>query len=74
MANHMALTTELGPVGRIETGLRPPKTAGTEPLSTTAREPFTPDVGRQPVQQREVDQLPDACLLPVAQPSPAAHT
>jgi hypothetical protein len=38
VANQMTLAAEFGPVGRIRTCLRPPKTARTEQLSTTARD------------------------------------
>jgi hypothetical protein len=38
VANQVALAAELGPVGRIGACLRPPKTARTEQLSTTARD------------------------------------
>ena len=35
--------------------------------------PVNLPIARQPIQQREVDQLPDARLLPVTQPPPASH-
>ena len=44
--NHVSLAAFLRPVGRVGAGVRPPKTARTEALSTTAREnssfPFRP--------------------------------
>jgi hypothetical protein len=41
--------------------------------STTARDPINLPVFRQPIQQREVNQLPDACLPSVTEPPPAGH-
>ena len=38
VANQMTLAAQLGPVGGIGTCLKPPKTARTEQLSTTARD------------------------------------
>jgi hypothetical protein len=62
----------LGSVGWIRSCLATPKTARIELPSTMARDGINPSLARQPVQQGEVDQLPDFCLLPVAQP-PAGH-
>jgi hypothetical protein len=64
IADQMALTAQLGPISRVRSRLSPPKTARIELPSTTAREQSISRATRQPVQQKEMDQSPDACLLP----------
>src|SRR5215472_4984984 len=72
-ADHMAFAPSLGSVGGIRTRL----------ASTTHRphgaaidnrpRPVNLVVTREPIEQREVDQIPRAGVLPVAQPSPTGH-
>lgn len=73
VADQMALAPALGPVGGIRTGL---VTAVHRADGTTVHDrprPIDPVVTREPIEEREVDQISHARLLPVAQTSPARH-
>ena len=69
----MALAPALGPIGGIRTGL---VTAVYRADATTVHDgprPINLVVAREPIQERKVDQIPHARLLPVAQATPACH-
>lgn len=70
----MALAPALGPIGGIRTGL---VTSVHRADAATVHErprPIDLVVARQPIQERKVDQIPHARLLPVAQATPARHS
>jgi hypothetical protein len=73
VANQMTLASALGPIGGIRTGLvsRIHCTDGTA-IDHRPR-PINLLLTRQPIEQREVDEIPHTRLLPVAQPTPARH-
>jgi hypothetical protein len=75
VADQMTLAAGLGPIGRIGTGLLPPKTALIELLSTTARDQSI--LSEQASQSRIAKwincRIPASCLLAVAQATPARH-
>jgi hypothetical protein len=73
IANQVAITAPLSPICRIWPRQQPPKTARTEQLSATARDESISAITGKPVQQCEMDQIPNSVLLPVSQPSPAGH-
>jgi hypothetical protein len=73
VANQMTLAAQLRPLSCIRTCLRPPKNCPHGTAVHNCSRPIFLTVAGQPIQQREEDQLPDACLLPVAQPSPATR-
>jgi len=50
-----------------------PKNRSNQTAVHNGPRPVNLPIARQPIQQREVDQLPDARLLPVTQPPPASH-
>ena len=73
VADQMTLAPALGPIGGIRPGL---VTAIHRADGTTVHDrprPIDLVVASEPIQQRKVDQIPHACLLPVAQPPPARH-
>ena len=73
VANQMALAPALGPIGGIRTGL---VTTVHRADGTTVHDrprPINPVVAREPIQERKVDQIPHARLLPVAHATPARH-
>ncbi len=73
VADQMALAPALGPIGGIRTGL---VTAVHRADGTTVHDrprPINLVVAREPIQQRKVDQIPHARLLPIAQATPARH-
>src|SRR5262249_6335279 len=74
VTNQMTLAPSLGAIRRIWTG---PRTAVHSPGRAAVHNrsgPIDVTVARKPIQEREVHQIPDAFLLPVAQASPARHT
>jgi hypothetical protein len=73
VANDVALTPSLGPIGRTWTVCCPTSTARTEQLSTTARDQSMAPWRASQSQHGKVDEIPHAGLLPVAQASPARH-
>jgi hypothetical protein len=73
VANQMALAPALGPIGGIRTGLIPAVRRADGTAVDNRPRPINLVVACEPIQQRKVDQVPDACLLPVAQPTPAGH-
>jgi hypothetical protein len=74
VTNQMALAPPLGPIGGIRTGL---VTAVHRADATTVHDrarPIDLVIAREPIQQRKVDQIPHASLLPVPQTTPARHS
>ena len=69
----MALAPALGPIGRIRTGLIAAVDGADRPAVHDGPRPIDPVVTREPIQEREVDQIPHARLLPIAQAPPARH-
>ena len=74
VANQMALAPALGPIGGIRTGLVPAvhRTDGT--TVHDCPRPINLVGASEPVQERKVDQIPHARLLPVAHAPPARHS
>ena len=73
VADQMALAPALGPVGGIRPSL---VTAVHRADGTTVHDrprPINPVVARKPIQERKMDQIPHARLLPVAHATPARH-
>ena len=73
VADQMAFAPALGPIGGIRTGL---VTAVHRADGTTVHDrprPINLVVACEPIQERKVDQIPHARLLPVAQATPARH-
>ena len=69
----MTLAPALGPIGRIRTGL---VTAVHSADRTTVHDclgPVNAAVSREPIECREVDEIPHTRQLPVAQATPARH-
>src|SRR5436853_4894658 len=69
----MALAPALGPIGRVRTSL---VTAVHCADGTTVRHrsrPIDLIVSSEPIQQREVNEIPHARSLPIAQAAPARH-
>jgi hypothetical protein len=67
IADQMTLAAQLGPISGIRSCPRPPKQLSRNSyLQYNSTRPFNLPVARQPVQQNEMYQLPDARLLPVA--------
>lgn len=73
ITDQMPFTPALGAVSRIRASQRPAtdRTDGTT-VHDGAR-PIDVTAAREPVQEREVHQTPDAFLLPIAQASPTGH-
>lgn len=68
-----AFAPALGTVGRIRTNLRP-TTHGPHGTAIHHRpRPINLGAAGQPIQQREMNEIPNAGALPVAQASPARH-
>ena len=73
VTDQMALAPALGPIGRIRTGLI---TAVHRSDGTTVHDrsrPINLVVACEPIQEREVDQIPHPRQLPIAQAPPARH-
>ncbi len=73
ITDQMPFAPALGAVGGVRTGLRP---ATHRTHRTTVHDragPIDVAVAREPIQKREVHQVPDAFLLPIAQASPTRH-
>jgi hypothetical protein len=74
VANQMALTPALGPIGRIRTSL---VTTMHRADGTTVHDrsrPINPIASSEPIQQREVNEIPHARSLPIAQAAPTRHS
>src|ERR1700693_5665251 len=69
----MALAPALGPIGGIRTGLVPAVHRADGTTVDHRPRPINLVVACEPIQQRKVDQIPHARLLPVAHPTPARH-
>ena len=73
VANQMAHAPALGAIGRVRTGLI---TAMHRADGTTVHDrsrPINLIVSSEPIQQREVNEIPHARSLPIAQAAPARH-
>ena len=73
VANQMALAPALGPIGRVRTSL---VTAMHGAAGTTVHDrsrPINLIVSSEPIQQREVNEIPHARSLPIAQAAPTRH-
>ena len=73
VANQMALAPALGPIGRVRTSL---VTAMHRTDGTTVHDrsrPINLIVSSEPIQQREVNEIPHARSLPIAQAAPTRH-
>ena len=73
VANQMALAPALGPIGGIRTSL---VTAMHRADGTTVHDrsrPINLIVSSEPIQQREVNEIPHARSLPIAQAAPTRH-
>ena len=66
-ADQVPFAAKLRSIGRIRAGFLPPKTALIELLHYGTR-PINSFGTSEPIQGHEIDQLPDCCFLPVAQP------
>ena len=73
VADQMALAPALGPIGGIRTGLVPTVHRADGTAVDNRPRPINLVIASEPIQQCKVDQVPDACLLPVAHPTPAGH-
>ena len=74
VANQMARAPALGPIGGIRTGL---VTAVHRADGTTVHDrprPINLVVACEPIQQREVNEIPHARSLPIAQAAPTRHS
>jgi hypothetical protein len=72
ITDQMSFAPAFRTVGRIRTGLRP---ATHRALNNCLRwrGPIDVAVAREPTQEREVHQVPNALFLPIAQSSPTGH-
>ena len=73
VANQMTLAPALGPIGRVRTSL---VTAMHRADGTTVHDrsrPINLIVSSEPIQQREVNEIPHARTLPIAQAAPTRH-
>jgi len=73
VANQMTLAPALGPIGRVRTSL---VTAMHRADGTTVHDrsrPINLIVSSEPIQQREVNEIPHARSLPIAQAAPTRH-
>ena len=73
VANQMTLAPALGPIGRVRTSL---VTAMHGADGTTVHDrsrPINLIVSSEPIQQREVNEIPHARSLPIAQAAPTRH-
>ena len=73
VANQMALAPALGPIGRVRTSL---VTAMHRADGTTVHDrsrPINLIVSSEPIQQREMNEIPHARSLPIAQAAPTRH-
>jgi len=73
VANQMTLAPALGPIGRVRTSL---VTAMHRADGTTVHDrsrPINLIVSSEPIQQREVNEIPHAGSLPIAQAAPTRH-
>ena len=73
VANQVALAPALGPIGRVRTSV---VTAMHRADGTTVHDrsrPINLIVSSEPIQQREVNEIPHARSLPIAQAAPTRH-
>ena len=73
VANQMTLASALGPIGGIRTGLVSRVHCADGTAIDHRPRPINLLLTRQPIEQREVDEIPHTRLLPVAHPAPARH-
>jgi hypothetical protein len=73
VANQMTLAPALGSIGRIGTGLLAGIHRTHGATIDHCLRPINSAVARQPIEYREVDEIPHTGQLPVAQASPARH-
>jgi hypothetical protein len=74
VADQVTLAPALGPVSRIRPGLASTADGPHGAAIDTNPRPINLVVTREPIEQREVHQVPSACGLPVAQAPPARHS
>jgi hypothetical protein len=73
VANQMTLAAALGPIGRVRTGLVPTMHRADGTTVHDRSRPIDLIVSSEPIQQREVDEIPHAPSLPIAQAAPTRH-
>ena len=73
IANQMTLAPSLGAIRRIWTGLRTAVHRADRAAVNNCSGPIDVAFAGEPIQEREVHQIPDSVRLPVAQTSPACH-
>ena len=73
VAYQMALAPAFGSVGGIGAGLLAPRHSAHGATIHDRSRPINPAFSSEPIQQREVHQIPNADLLPIAQAPPARH-
>ena len=69
----MTLAPAFGPIGGIRPGLVTPVHRADGTTVHDRPRPINLVVASEPIQQRKVDQIPNARLLPIAHPPPARH-
>jgi hypothetical protein len=73
ITDQMAFAPAFGAIGGIRTCLRAATDGPHRATVNDGTRPINVAVARQPAQKREVHQIPDAFLLPIAQASPTGH-
>src|SRR5262245_56499586 len=73
IANQMTLAPPLGAIRGIWTGLRSAEHGPDRAAVNNRSGPIDVAFAGEPIQEREVQQIPDSFRLPVAQTSPACH-
>ena len=74
VANHMVqFAPALRPVGWIRTGLASSEHHSHGTTVYHSARPINFALASEPIQQREVNEIPDAGVLPIAEASPAGH-
>src|SRR6476619_1607946 len=69
----MAFAPALSPVGWIRTGLVSSKHCSHRTTVNHSPRPINFALASEPIQQREVNEIPDAGVLPVSEAPPARH-
>ena len=69
----MPFAPAFGAVGRIRASQRPTTHRAHGTTVHDGARPIDVTVAREPVQEREVHQIPDTFLMPIAQASPTGH-
>src|SRR4029453_18670088 len=73
VANQMAFAPALGPIGRIRTGLVTTMHCADGTAVHDRSRPINLILSSEPIQQREVNEIPHARSLPIAQAAPTRH-